>query len=73
MAKTKPTREPAAEELEHDQLRRELGFDELAYEECFRELFGELFELPPRSRVRVTQMGPGRRSRPKHRSKTEEK
>lgn len=75
MAKTKRTREPAGREFEHDQLRRELGFDELTYEECFRELFGDLFDLPPRSKARVTQTGPGRRSggKPKPNPDNEEK
>ena len=73
MAKTKRTHEPVADEFEHDQLRRELGFDELTYEACFRELFGELFEVAPRRTARVTQMGPGRRSGPKPQPNTEEK
>jgi hypothetical protein len=72
MAKTKRTHEPVADEFEHDQLRRELGFDELTYEACFRELFADLFEVPPRRAARVTQMGPGRRSGPKPQPKTEE-
>jgi hypothetical protein len=77
MAKTKQTREPTAEELEHDQLRRELGFDELTYEACFRELFGELFDVGPRATAdappRVTQMGPGRRHGHKTKPTPEEK
>ncbi|HLT37512.1 MAG TPA: hypothetical protein VK034_14565 [Enhygromyxa sp.] len=63
--------------MSDDELRRALGFDELTYEECARELFGELFDLPPRppasGPTRVTQMGPGRRSTPRPRAKTKEK
>jgi hypothetical protein len=76
MAKTNRTRKTSFEGLDHDQLRRELGFDDLTYEECFRELFGDLLDVPPRAAagpVRVTQMGPGRRSGPRPRPETEEK
>ncbi len=69
--KTNKTRtEPTFEGMSYEQLRAELGFDELTYEACFRELFGEAFDLSPGSQeppraAKVTQMGPGRRNRPK--------
>lgn len=66
MAKTSnnPRRERSFEGLDQDALRRELGFDDLSYEACFCELFGDVFDLRPKpGSARVTQMGPGHRSR----------
>lgn len=66
MAKTKRTRDSVSFD----------GMEQLTYEECLRELFGELFDLPPRpagGTARVTQMGPGRRSKPRPQPKTKEK
>lgn len=74
MTKNKP--DPSFDGMDHDELRRALGFDELTREECLRELFGELFERPPQpadGTARVTQMGPGRRSRPKPQPKPQPK
>ena len=64
--KTKPRREPTYDGLTHEELARSLGLDELTYDACFDELFGDLLDdPPPREAGRVTQMGPGRRHDPK--------
>lgn len=64
----KKPRDPNFEGLTYEDLRRELGFDDLGPESCFRELFGDAFDLgPPRppGAARVTQTGPGRRVEPR--------
>lgn len=58
-------RTPEDLERDLDKLARELGFEDLSYEACFRELFGEAFNLPPAGSKppgasRVSQAGPGR-------------
>jgi hypothetical protein len=69
MAKSQPT-DPRDAERERalQQLRAELGLDELTYEACIRELFDELVEPAPvagrstqRDPTRVVQAGPARR------------
>ena len=67
--RTKTRREPEAtvDGLTYEQLRRELGFDEITYEGLQWELFAEAFGLvrpddgERREPTRVTQVGPGRR------------
>jgi hypothetical protein len=69
MAKSQPT-DPRDAERERalQELRAELGFDELTYESCVRELLDELIGPPPpadggarREPTRVVQAGPPRR------------
>ena len=69
--KRQPEREATVDGLTYEQLRRELGFEEISYEGLQWELFGEAFgierpksEREPQQRdpTRVTQAGPGKRS-----------
>lgn len=49
---------------QREQLWRELGFDELSYEACLVDLFGDIFEVPKKpggGNRSVSQAGPARR------------
>ncbi len=61
--------EPTFDGKTREDLLRELGLEELTYEACFHSLFAELLDdlMPSASDTgggRVTQMGPGRRTKP---------